>query len=649
MRLPLKERVFLSGVVIALAAVLVALAILQYRWAREVSDAYSVRLQANLDTSMLGWRDDLYRELTSVFSAFQVNPGQSSYEKAAQYAQQYQAWSQTATHANLIAHVFLVQNAGTKRSQPLQLNTASNQFEPVDWPADLEQLHGWIQDHSATMARAGRMVAHLHHRDGPPRGQPGATGMGRRPFGPDGFFTLVDVNTMALLRPQFHRPASSPGRQNGDRPAPVIDWIVVQLDRKVLQDHVLPELAERHFSGSEGLDYQVAVVSAPGSVVYSSDPGFEKQDTASVDGTMPVFGPPHGLPSQRGIAAPIGAATHFHANAPRDKNDFFVVLGPLRLDTIHYPNTDSDSNWQLQVRYRQGPLETVVTRIRHRNLALSFGVLLVLAAGIGIIVVSSQRARVLARLQMDFVAAVSHELRTPLAVISSAAENISDGVVAGKQQLTQYGTEIKNQAKHLIQLVEQILLFAATSNKRHQYNLRPVRVGEVIEAALKDTAGLIESAGVTVEQEIAPNLPPIMGDLPALTHCLQNLITNAVKYGGDARWMRIKAQVNDEEGQFNEVQIVVEDKGLGIGATELRRIFEPFYRSRSVAAAQIHGTGLGLSLARDIAQAMGGKLTVTSEPGKGSRFSLFLQFADVADLQTSPQTAAAVNPNLSKT
>jgi signal transduction histidine kinase len=275
--------------------------------------------------------------------------------------------------------------------------------------------------------------------------------------------------------------------------------------------------------------------------------------------------------------------------------------------------------------------------------------LLVLTAGIGIILVSTRRARILARLQMDFVAAVSHELRTPLAVISSAAENIADGVVAGKQQLSEYGAEIKNQAKQLMQLVEQILLFAATRDKRHHYSLGPLRVSDVIEAALKDTAGLIESAGVTVEQDIAPNLPPIVGDLPALSHCLQNLITNAVKYGGDARWMRIRAKAFDEEGHFDKVQISVEDKGLGIGSNELRRIFEPFYRSREAAAAQIHGTGLGLSLARDISEAMRGSLTVTSEPGKGSCFTIYLPFADVAQLQTRPQAATAVNPDLSKT
>jgi signal transduction histidine kinase len=198
-------------------------------------------------------------------------------------------------------------------------------------------------------------------------------------------------------------------------------------------------------------------------------------------------------------------------------------------------------------------------------------------------------------------------------------------------------------------LVEQILLFAATRDKRHHYNLRPLRVTDVIEDALKNTAGVIDSAGFTVEQEIAPNLPPIVGDLRALSHCLQNLITNAVKYGGDARWMRIGAKVYDRDGHFEKVQVSVEDKGLGIGSGELRRIFEPFYRSRAAAAAQIHGTGLGLSLARDIAEAMGGSLAVTSEPGKGSCFTVYLSFADVSQLQTQPQTATAVNPKLSKT
>jgi signal transduction histidine kinase len=453
---------------------------------------------------------------------------------------------------------------------------------------------------------------------------------------------MIDLNNLAVVRTIYR---AFPRGQSDHTAAPQVDWVVVQLDRKALQDHLLPELAERYFSGAQGLDYQVAVTNAPGSVLYTSDQGFGKQqDQAALDASLPLFAPSrNGPPPRRANSAGGQPPRHQHGGTRHDRNAFFFS-GPIRLEPLRYANADSD--WQLLARHRQGSLEAVVTRLRHRNLAISFGVLLVLAAGISIIVVSSQRARILAKLQMDFVAAVSHELRTPLAVISSAAENIADGVVSNKKQLTEYGTEIKNQSRQLMQLVEQILLFAATRDQRYRYNLQPLKVADVLDAALKDTAGLIQNAGFTVEQEIAPNLPMVTGDLSALSHCLQNLITNAVKYGGDARWMRIQARAHNKDRSAKEVQISVEDKGMGIGAADLQRIFEPFYRSSAVSAAQIHGTGLGLPLAKDIAQAMGGKLTVASEPGKGSCFTLHLP---VAEFAAEPIGApATVNPDLSK-
>lgn len=638
MKLPFKERVFLTIVVAVLAAVLLGLAVLQYNWSNEVSAATSARLQANLNSSMFSWREDLNRELTSVFTALQTNP-MPLRERMTQFAQQYQSWTQSAPHANLVSHVFLFDQAGTDQARLLQLDPSTGEFQRAEWPDDLPALHQWINEHSTDFvemmhgAGAGRMRSPRHEHAGPTRS------MGGHPpnRGWFGDVAMIDLNELALVRRQVSR-----GPQDA-----AISWIVVTLDRKVLQEHILPELVERYFSGSEARDYQVALVAAPGSsLVYTSDSGFGGQGTPSADETMPVFGPPRPPAMHKGAGIPpAGPGLRNQKGGQRERRE--LVLAGVRIGVLPLPGSPDD--WQLLARHRKGSLESVVAGLRRRNLALSFGVLLVLAAGIGIIVISSQRARVLARLQMDFVAAVSHELRTPLAVISSAAENIADGLVVGKQQLSQYGTEIKNQAKHLMQLVEEILLFAATRDKRHHYNLRPLRVADVIEAALKDTAGLTESAGVTVEQEIAPNLPPVMGDLPALSHCLQNLITNAVKYGGDARWMRIAAKASEQDGRLDYVQISVEDRGLGIGSSELRRIFEPFYRSRTVSAAQIHGTGLGLSLARDIAQAMGGSLTVTSEPGKGSCFTIYLPFADVSQLQTSTQAAAAVNPRLSKT
>ena len=245
------------------------------------------------------------------------------------------------------------------------------------------------------------------------------------------------------------------------------------------------------------------------------------------------------------------------------------------------------------------------------------------------LVVASSRAQKLAALQMDFVTTVSHELRTPLTVISSAADNITQGVVEGTEQVTRYGAVIATQARQLSGLVEQILLFAAHGRRAHQYDLRPISVEQVVDTALTNTSHLIETAQVTVERHVPEGLPHVMGDLAAVAQCLQNLIANALKYGGDRRWFRLSAaRVQGPSGE--EIQIAVTDRGLGIASDELSRIFDPFYRSPRTARAQIHGTGLGLAVARELAHGMGGRITVRSEIARGSTFVLHLPEASTS-------------------
>src|SRR5439155_13839916 len=101
--------------------------------------------------------------------------------------------------------------------------------------------------------------------------------------------------------------------------------------------------------------------------------------------------------------------------------------------------------WLARVRYRSGPLETIVARSRRRNVAIGLGVLGLLAASFVLIMASAQRQQRLARQQIEFVAAVSHELRTPLAVIRSAGENLADGVVAAEDQVRRYGSLIESE------------------------------------------------------------------------------------------------------------------------------------------------------------------------------------------------------------
>jgi signal transduction histidine kinase len=238
-----------------------------------------------------------------------------------------------------------------------------------------------------------------------------------------------------------------------------------------------------------------------------------------------------------------------------------------------------------------------------------------------------QAALQLAKLQMDFVTSVSHELRTPLSVICSAAENIADGVIEGPDELTRYASMIRKQSHQLTDLVNEILLFGSSKERKSRSILRPVVVADVIKLAVENTAELLREERFTLEQRIEAGLPEIMGDVAGLSRCLQNLVVNAVKYSGKSRWIAIGAFAKDGDRGTTEVCISVEDRGMGIAKEELSRIFEPFYRSPGVSAAQIHGTGLGLPIARSIVEGMGGKLSVVSELNRGSTFTLHLQVA----------------------
>lgn len=242
-----------------------------------------------------------------------------------------------------------------------------------------------------------------------------------------------------------------------------------------------------------------------------------------------------------------------------------------------------------------------------------------------------------AQLQMDFVASVSHELRTPLTAILTAGENIRDGFALNRERLFEQGAVITHQATQLMETVNQVLLFSAASEGKLSHPVREVQVDEVIQDALRSTQSLTSEAHFTVETTIETDLPSITVDVSVLSQCLQNLIVNAVKYSPNIRWISISAGMNSEQA---EILISVRDKGIGIDDSDLNRIFEPFYRSPRAIGAKIQGTGLGLAIAKRSAEALGGDLTVLTEMGSGSTFTIHLPAAKcVRQKQSSAESS----------
>jgi signal transduction histidine kinase len=270
-----------------------------------------------------------------------------------------------------------------------------------------------------------------------------------------------------------------------------------------------------------------------------------------------------------------------------------------------------------------GSVEEVVAAARRRNLALSFGILVLLGASMALIVAASLRARRLAARQMEFVAGVSHELRTPVAVICAAGENLADGLIEAPQQVRRYGATVRDEGRRLAEMVERVLEFAGTYSGRRTYRFQPLSVEALVAEARAAASPRAAELGLEIEAVVAPGLGDVRGDAGALRHVLLNLLENAMKYGVAGRWIGLRAEPAALRGRA-AVRIAVEDHGHGIPSAELSHVFEPFYRGRAAHEGEERGFGLGLSLVKRVVEAHGGLVRAESEPGRGSIFSIVL-------------------------
>ena len=230
--------------------------------------------------------------------------------------------------------------------------------------------------------------------------------------------------------------------------------------------------------------------------------------------------------------------------------------------------------------------------------------------------------RRLERVRQDFVANVSHEFKTPLTAIQGFAETLLGGALEDPRNNRRFLEIMRDHANRLAQLTDDLLKLARIEAGKLELEFSPVAVIEIVERCAETALMKASRKQITLDIDIPPRLPSVLGDASLLGDVVQNLLDNAIQYTPPGGQIRVSAAAGPREAV-----ITVSDTGIGIPLIDQERIFERFYRVDAARSREAGGTGLGLSIAKHIIEAHGGRLWVESVVGQGSKFSFSIPLA----------------------
>jgi len=370
-------------------------------------------------------------------------------------------------------------------------------------------------------------------------------------------------------------------------------WLIAEIDMDNVANELIPTMLAGCFEGGipTALDVLIIRDDRPGQAVYRSRPALAEADFDAEVAPIPLFAI-HGRDLDAATAQRLmpDAAAH---------------------------------RWRVYLQHQSGALEATLGAVRVRNLAIGIGVLVLLAVSVGLLVASMHSMQRAAREQLELVARMSHELRTPLATITCAGENLADDVISTPAEARHYGELIKGEGRRLTKTIGDILLscrLQATPDAA--INPQPTDVAAIVESALAESRA-VSPEGQRIDASIDAGLPALMADRDALKMALKNLVLNAVKYGRGGP-VRVAARAARTATGGEEITISVEDEGPGIPPEERHRIFEPFFRGKLAHEMEVEGSGIGLSIVRQVARSHGGRVRVTAGDRQGARFVLQL-------------------------
>ena len=272
-----------------------------------------------------------------------------------------------------------------------------------------------------------------------------------------------------------------------------------------------------------------------------------------------------------------------------------------------------------------------LTRAAH-TARLTLGLLvavLVLAIGVGSwLIVSALNAELkLARQKTDFVGNVSHELKTPLTSIRMFSELLAEGRVADPAKQHSYLNIITAEAARLTRLINNVLDFARLERGEKKYNFQPCDLAEVVRGVAQTFRPHLEAAGFKFDCTLPDLAVSLRGDADALSQVIVNLLSNAEKYANGGKEIAVELARRESPLPFAEVRVL--DRGSGVPRGSEEKIFEKFYRAHDSLSSGVQGSGLGLTIARQIARAHGGEVVYEPRAGGGSCFILRLPIKPV--------------------
>ncbi|MBW2337941.1 MAG: histidine kinase [Deltaproteobacteria bacterium] len=230
------------------------------------------------------------------------------------------------------------------------------------------------------------------------------------------------------------------------------------------------------------------------------------------------------------------------------------------------------------------------------------------------------RLQELDRLKDDFISTVTHELRTPLTAVRSLAEILLTNPNIDAERLENFTGIIIKESDRLIRLVSQILDYEKIQSANLEWVIASLDLREVVKDAVISTQQLVHDKNIAIDMDLAENVPAVSGDRDRLIQVMVNLLSNAVKFCNPDRGMivvRLRA-VNDQ------LRVEVQDNGIGIKPEDQAKIFEPFLQVKNPTLGRPAGTGIGLTITKNIIDFHHGRIWVDSEPGKGTMLSFEL-------------------------